>query len=66
MGICFHWCIYKVVFSLYLSRLTTYLPIYVFYLPNLAYQPIYLYVYRLDIDLSSLGYLFTYHKLPIY
>ncbi len=38
MGVCFHWCIYKVVFNLYLGKITT-------YLPSLTYQAIYLYVY---------------------
>ncbi len=30
MGVCFYLCILKVVFGLYLSKLTTYLPIYGF------------------------------------
>jgi hypothetical protein len=44
MGVCFHWCIYKVVFSLNWVKIITCLYM-VVYLPSLFYQPIYLYVY---------------------
>jgi hypothetical protein len=40
MKVCFHWCIYKVILSLYFDKLTTYHLYILVYLPNLAYKPI--------------------------